>query len=178
VGSPGTDPLLLGLAAGDGRAFEALYDRFAPRLYRVALGVLGRTEDAEDTVQEVFMAMVRSRRGLAEVRDLEAYLFAALRRAAARCAARRTRQPAASGALADQAVAREDRPGPSHPQGQRLEQALRALPPEQREVIALKIDGELTFGQVAQAMGVSINTAASRYRYALERLRRAMKEEF
>lgn len=177
MGSPGTDPLLLGLAAGDGRAFEALYDRFAARLYRVALAVLGRTEDAEDAVQEVFMGMVRSRQGLAEVRDLEAYLFTALRRAAARCAARRPRQPVAWDAVAGQAVAREDRPGPSHPHGQQLEQALRALPPEQREVIALKIDGELTFGQTAQAMGVSINTAASRYRYALEKLRRAMKEE-
>jgi len=108
------------------------------------------------------MAMVRSRHGLTEVRDLEAYLFTALRRAAARCAARRTRQPVASDAVAHQAVAREDRPGSSHPHGQRLEQALRALPPEQREVIALKIDGELTFGQIAQAMGVSINTADGR----------------
>ena len=175
--SPGTDPLLLGLAAGDGRAFEALYDRFAARLYRVALAMLGRTEDAEDTVQEVFMAVVRSRQGLAEVRDLEAYLFTALHRAAARCAARRSRQPVASGAVADQVLAREDRPGLSHPHGRRLEQALRALPPEQREVIALRIDGELTFRQIAQVKGVSIHTAASRYRYALDKLRRVMKEE-
>jgi len=177
MGSPGTDPLLLGLAAGDQRAFEALYDRFAARLYRVALAMLGRSEDAEDTVQEVFIAVVRSRHGLTEVRDLEAYLFTALRRAAARCAARRSRQPVASDAVADQAVAKGDRPGSSNPQDQWLEQALRALPREQREVIALKIDGELTFGQIAQATGVSINTAASRYRYALEKLRRVMKEE-
>ncbi len=39
----------------------------------------------------------------------------------------------------------------------------------------MKIDGELTFAQIAQAMGISINTAASRYRYALEKLRRALK---
>jgi RNA polymerase sigma-70 factor (ECF subfamily) len=172
---PGTDPLLPGLAAGQERAFAVLYDRFAPRLYRVARAVLGRTEDAEDTVQEVFTAMVRSRERLSEVRDLNAYLFTALHRAAARCAARRSRQPVASDAATDQAVARENQPGLSNPQGWRLEQALRALPPEQREVIALKIDGELTYGQIAQAMGVSINTAASRYRYALEKLRRALE---
>ena len=51
-----------------------------------------------------------------------------------------------------------------------------ALPAEQREVIALKIDGELSFAQIAQVMGVSINTAASRYRYALEKLRTSLRE--
>ena len=40
-----------------------------------------------------------------------------------------------------------------------------------REVIALKIEGELTFAQIAEALDISINTAASRYRYALEKLR-------
>ncbi|MHC4180225.1 MAG: RNA polymerase sigma factor [Planctomycetota bacterium] len=173
--SPGTDPPLPGLAAGDERAFAALYDRFAVRLYRVALAMLGRAEDAEDAVQDVFTAMVRSRKGLTEVRDLEAYVFTALRRAAARLAVWRARQPTASDTAAGEAVSREDRPGSSNPHGQRLEQALRALPPEQREVIALKIDGELTFGQIAQVKGVSINTAASRYRYALEKLRRALQ---
>ena len=173
--SPGTDPLLLGLAAGNERAFAALYDRFAARLYRVALAMLGRPEDAEDAVQEVFTAMVRSRRGLTEVRDLEAYVFTALRRAATRLAVRRARQPVVSDTAAGEAVSREDRPGSSNPHDERLQRALGALPPEQREVIVLKIDGQLTFGQIAQAMGISINTAASRYRYALEKLRRALR---
>ena len=60
---PGTDPLLLGLAAGDERAFAALYDRFAARMYRTALRILGSREDAEDVVQDVFLAAVRSRAG-------------------------------------------------------------------------------------------------------------------
>ena len=173
--SPGTDPLLLGLAAGNHRAFTALYARFAVRLYRVALVLLGRAEDAEDAVQDVFAAMVRSRAGLTEVRDLEAYLFTSLRRAAARHAVRRARQPIASDAAAHQAVSEEDCPRPSNPHGRRLDQALRSLPSEQREVVAMKIDGELTFAQIAQVKGLSINTVASRYRYALEKLRRALK---
>ena len=88
---PDTDPLLLGLAAGDERAFAALYDRFAARMYRAALRILGRREDAEDVIQEVFLAVVRSRERLGEVRDLTAYLFTALHRAAGRCALRRPR---------------------------------------------------------------------------------------
>jgi RNA polymerase sigma-70 factor (ECF subfamily) len=45
------------------------------------------------------------------------------------------------------------------------------LPPAQREVLALKIDGGLTFAEIAAVIGTTINTAASRYRYALEKIR-------
>ncbi len=86
----GNDPLLRGLAAGDERAFAALYDQYGTRLYRTAYGILGRREDTEDAVQEVFTALVRSRKTLAGVNDLTAYLFSALRRAAAHCAERET----------------------------------------------------------------------------------------
>ena len=58
--------------------------------------------------------------------------------------------------------------------GDRLLRALGALPVEQREVISLKIDGELTFAQIAKVLEVSPHTAASRYRYALEKLRRSL----
>jgi RNA polymerase sigma-70 factor, ECF subfamily len=172
VDGPGTDPLLLSLTAGDERAFALLYDRFAARMYRVALRILGRREDAEDVVQDVFMALVRSRERLANVSDLTAYLFASLRRAAGRCALRRARSPQASPAAIFDAVAPTE---PTAPDCLRLQQAIRALPSEQREVIALKIDGELTFAQIAQIIGVSINTAASRYRYALSKLRSSLE---
>jgi RNA polymerase sigma-70 factor (ECF subfamily) len=53
--------------------------------------------------------------------------------------------------------------------------ALASLPIEQQEVIAMKINSELTFAQIADILHVSPNTAASRYRYALEKLRRALE---
>jgi RNA polymerase sigma-70 factor (ECF subfamily) len=56
-----------------------------------------------------------------------------------------------------------------------VEIALRELPPEQREVVVLRVWGGLTFAQIATALDQSINTVASRYRYALEALRREMK---
>jgi RNA polymerase sigma-70 factor (ECF subfamily) len=166
----GNEPLLRGLAAGDERAFAALYDQFGTRLHRTAYGILGRREDAEDAVQEVFTALVRSRKTLAGVKDLTAYLFSALRRAAARCAERRKREPASSPAVED-IEAKIDPNETDHPLADHLAQALQRLPDEQREVISLKIDGQLTFAQIAEVLGISINTAASRYRYALEKLR-------
>jgi RNA polymerase sigma-70 factor (ECF subfamily) len=52
---------------------------------------------------------------------------------------------------------------------------LASLPLEQREVITLKIDGGLTFAQIAEILHVNPNTAASRYRYAMEKLRRFLE---
>ena len=52
-----------------------------------------------------------------------------------------------------------------------LQSAIRTLPREQREVVVLRVWGQLTFDEVAAVVGVSPNTAASRYRYGLAKLR-------
>ena len=57
------------------------------------------------------------------------------------------------------------------------ESALRTLPPEQREVVYLKVYEGLTFQEIGERCGVSLNTAASRYRYAIEALRRVFDAE-
>jgi len=59
-----------------------------------------------------------------------------------------------------------------------LQEALRQLPATQRDVVTLKIWGGLTFAEIAAALDVPANTAASRYRYALEELRKLTKEVF
>ena len=103
---------------------------------------------------------------LAEARDIRAYVFAALRRVALRQVTRRKDQPASL--LADPV-------GPTEPvedpRRQALARALQGLSHEQREVIALKIEGQLTFAEIGRVLTISANTAASRYRYALARLR-------
>jgi RNA polymerase sigma-70 factor (ECF subfamily) len=48
--------------------------------------------------------------------------------------------------------------------------ALRGLPPEQAEVVVLKIWEQMTFAQIAQTLEISPNTAASRYQYAMAKL--------
>src|SRR5262245_2539860 len=52
-----------------------------------------------------------------------------------------------------------------------LQSALKSLPAEQREVVVLKIWGQLTFEEAAAIIGISPNTAASRYRYGIEKLK-------
>jgi len=55
-----------------------------------------------------------------------------------------------------------------------FEEALRTLPAEQREVIVMKIWGEQTFEAISKALGISQNTAASRYRYGMNNLRKIL----
>jgi RNA polymerase sigma-70 factor, ECF subfamily len=57
---------------------------------------------------------------------------------------------------------------------QNLRRALSELPDDQREVVVMHVWGELTFSEIAELLGVSSNTAASRYRYALAKLRGSM----
>jgi RNA polymerase sigma factor (sigma-70 family) len=56
----------------------------------------------------------------------------------------------------------------------RLRRALTTLPSEQLQVTVLHVWAELTFAQIAEVLGTSANTVASRYRYALARLREAL----
>ncbi len=162
------------LAAGDATAYARLYDRYAAAMLRAGTTMLGSVHDAQDAVQEVFLAVARGRRRLAAVRSLRAYLFTALRRQCGRQAARRGRD-----AVADPAVVRAEAVSsdPCDSGGDdRLVRAMATLPDEQREVLTLKIDAGLTFAELALALGISPNTAASRYRYALEKLRASLEK--
>ncbi len=147
------------------RDLGGLFDRHGGALLAVALAITGSHADAEDAVQQTFLDLYRSRAALARAAEPRAYLFRALRNAALRLRGRRQPVPWASVAemTAEPQEVSEALPG--------LERALARLPREQREVLALKIEGELTFAEIGAALGLSANTAASRYRYALERLR-------
>lgn len=164
-GGPG--PWLARLAKGDPSALDELYDHFGPQCYRYALGMLGRAEAAEDALQELFLELARARGRLGPVRSGRAYLFAMLRHAVWR-RLRRSRE------RSGEPAAVFERPLPSGiPESAALdvESALAGLPAEQREVVVLKIYQDMTFAEIADATRVSQNTAASRYRYAIERLR-------
>ena len=169
--SPPDAELIEGLAAGDAGAYAAIYDRYGAALFRVAVAIAGSREEAEDAVQDVFVALVRAGERLRAVRDLKAYLFASLRRAAIRRTRQQRRQPLLPVPASD-ATPHEE----TFDAAVRLERALASLPSAQRQIIALHVDGGLTFAECAEALGASANTVASRYRYAIEKLRAALKE--
>ncbi len=122
------------------------------------------------------MALVRAGNTLGHVDNLPAYLFTALRRAATRRAVRQKREPVTSNSDPLDVISEVDLPQNENPRSERLDRALQALPDQQREVVVLRIEGELTFAEIGRVLGVSSNTVASRYRYALEKLRASLME--
>ncbi len=162
------DDLPKGLAAGDAAAYQQTYDLYGPALFGAALRILASAPDAEDALQDVFVSLVRNRDRLAQVGNMKAYLFASLRHAAGRILRRRQHTAATEleAAISTAALSSDDRC-----QSDRLWALAAGLPAVQLEVLALRIQGELTFKEIADICGISLNTAASRYRYALEKLK-------
>jgi RNA polymerase sigma-70 factor (ECF subfamily) len=146
-----------------------LYDQHAAGLYRYALMVLADPGAAADVVQQVFVGLLRVG---SDVDSDERYLRRAVRNECYSSLRRRRRDPATVDAPILEAV-----PGVADDPDERLalERAMRALPPEQREVVHLKVYEGLTFQEIADVAGESINTIASRYRYAIEKLREQLK---
>ena len=145
-----------------------------PALLLFARQWVPAVSDAEDVVQEAFIRFWRSRQQAA---DPSAYLFTCVKNAANEWHRGRGRR-----ARREEAVARPEAElfhGPQAQQERRamIEAALGRLPEAQREVLVMKIWGGLTFPQVAEALAIPANTAASRYRYALDRLREELAEE-
>lgn len=155
--SAGTEPHAWAAALYDGCAAELL-------LYGRALG-LGHAE-AEDVLQDTFRALLSQD---APPREPRFYLIRAYRNRALnhrRSLWRRLTREVHSGSWFDPDSGSEE----SALERGAIE-GLQSLPPDQREVIVLKIWHGLTFEAIAALLGISPNTAAGRYRYGLQKLR-------
>lgn len=152
-------------AAGDAQAISLLHDAHAPALHRVLTAILNNSEDAEDALQETFLKLLDGKmRGAQNVR---AYLLSSARHVALDMLRRRKRE--------QKYVIEIDEATPDFPND--VLHLLQLLPREQREVVALKVFEEMTFAEIARVVKSSPNTAASRYRYAMEKLRQMLRED-
>jgi len=150
-------------------------NQHAARLLLYARQQARCASDAEDLLQESLVEAWQ-RMG-AETPPPVPLVVATIRRRAidhARSADRRQRRESIAGAGEEVWFD----PAPAHAENiEWIEKALRQLPDEQREIITLKIWGEMTFAEIATALDISPNTAASRYRYGMERLKLVLSNE-
>jgi RNA polymerase sigma-70 factor, ECF subfamily len=155
--------------SGAQRRVAALYDAHVNWMFRHALMILGNHAGAEDAVQQVFTKLMRMGDGVERIAAAEPYLRQAVRHECYRSLRKTPRhEPRPSHSDLLEPV---DPNVPDDGTRQELESALRHLPAEQREVVHLKVYEGMTFQQVATVLNIPANTAASRYRYAMEKLR-------
>jgi RNA polymerase sigma factor (sigma-70 family) len=164
---------------GSRDALRRIYEKYLNRLLTLAMALLNDAGAAEDVVHDVFVSFAESAGDFKLAGSLKSYLTTCVvNRARDRIRANQ-RGPAR---LDGSEPIRSDLGGPDHAilcseQSQRLNRAIALLPAEQREVITLRLKGEMKFGQIAKLHGVSINTIQGRYRYGLNKLRSILNGE-
>jgi RNA polymerase sigma-70 factor (ECF subfamily) len=169
-------------------ALLTIYERYKSDVLTLAAALLGHRDGAEDVLHDVFVSLAEGLHRRQPPVNLKGYLltsaanrvrdgfrrskrdarhqeedFGELSRAAASSEPSGDGSPAALAAESDRA--------------QFLWRSVLSLPEEQREVVALKVYGGLTFKEVAERTGTPMNTVQSRYRYALEKLRQMLQQE-
>jgi len=150
------------------------FARYGPRLLLFARQQTRTAADAEDVLQNALVRVWRNHGGLAHV-GLP-LVYKNIRWCAIDHARSEDRRSARESGVLDHDQPLFENPVLPDDAGGALEGVLRQLSAEQREVVTLKIWGDLTFEEIGQSLDISPNTAASRYRYALERMRELLSE--
>jgi RNA polymerase sigma-70 factor (ECF subfamily) len=169
---------------GDAAAFETLYARHKGPLYRYYLRQGCNEAIAAELFQDVWMKLIRARRNYQPTARFTTYMY----QIAHNCLIEHYRRAGRSiDAFADGGIDVEDMPGAdcdgpergaeTLQRGERIRAALNALPDEQREAFVLREEGGLSLADIAAATGVAGETAKSRLRYAVSKLRRMLADE-
>jgi RNA polymerase sigma factor (sigma-70 family) len=171
------EQLMLAYRGGDAGAFDTLYARHRTRLFRFVLRSIKVRALAEELYQEIWMRVIDARKSYAPKARFTTWLYTIAhnhlvdhwrKRGLTLVALEGDDLPSASPNPADQAQARESLA--------RFAAALEALPPLQREAFLLHEEGELSIAEIAAATGANEETAKSRLRYAMAKLKAAVND--
>jgi len=157
--------LLARVARGDGAAFRELYDRFADRVFRYALTLLRNRHLAEDVLQETMIAVWEGAGTFAGRSQISTWILGIARNQAYRM----LRGEAKGERMANEPLVFPD-PTPVVEREERVQKAVAALPPEQREVVFLAFYERLPYEEIARVQGVPEGTVKSRMFHAKKRL--------
>ena len=166
-------------------AWREWLEENGPKLLLFARQQSRSHEDAKDIFQDALVKLVEKVRAGEFVGGQDAwlpYLYTAIRRLAIDLSRRDDRRKRREDTVTADAETGEydalqpwfDAESSDDETREQLEDALKELPEKFSEVIVMKIWGERTFAEIGETLGISQNTAASRYRYGLEALKRAL----
>lgn len=177
--TPEDSALMLRYKEGDSAAFEVLYRRHNDALYRYLMRLCRHTATAEDVFQEVWGKIIKARTTYRPTAKFTTFLY----RVAHNCFIdhiRRNKRHSNSVEFDAEAHAGHtespDMQAERSLAKERLSLALRDLPEEQRDAFLLHEEAGLSVDQIASVTGCNRETAKSRLRYAVNKLRTAIEE--
>jgi RNA polymerase sigma-70 factor (ECF subfamily) len=156
-----------------GDELERLYDLHAQALFAYLLNLTRNEHDTKDALQEVFIRVARDPNLLNDARDPRAFLIRLAHNVAVDFIRRRGSRDKKHEAFGEDRLPLFAQSSDADEQTFRCELAgaLAALPQDQRVVVHLKLWEGMTFEAIAETLEIPLNTAASRYRYGLDKLR-------
>jgi RNA polymerase sigma-70 factor (ECF subfamily) len=172
--------ILKQLQRGDKDALRLLYEKYSETLKSVAISLVCDIHTAEDCLHDAFVDFAVAAPALRIRSNLRSYLISCVANKARDLLRKNARLSDADPVQVSPAANAED---PTEQlivdEGARqVFDALGKLPCQQREVFILHVQGDLTFREIAETLGESINTVQSRYRYGMEKLKSLLNSEF
>ncbi|PJK08136.1 RNA polymerase subunit sigma [Lysobacteraceae bacterium NML120232] len=177
---PDDQQLMLAYAAGDENAFATLYGRHRVPLYRFLLRHLRNEALADELFQDIWQKIISARLDWKPDAPFHAWLYRiAHNRLNDYWRAQKHRPAAPEDADARIASLRDDnnpeRELSEFEERRRLQRALEDLPDEQRTVLLLRLEHEMTLEEIGEVTGHGRETVKSRLRYAMDKLRARLK---
>jgi len=171
--------LVLKCQRGSQQALAWIYEKYKTDLLILAMALLNDAGAAEDVVHDVFLSFVQTIERFRLTGSLRSYLLTCAANRARNINKARHRQDIE---LSPVEPVSPDSDGPPkrmvcNEQLRQLGDAMAQLPYDQREVIMLHFQATMTFRAMAKSLGVSVNTAKSRYRYGMDKLRLIFQNE-
>jgi RNA polymerase sigma-70 factor (ECF subfamily) len=159
------------------RELVRLYDEHAPALFAFLLNLTRSEADTRDLLQDLFVKLARQPELLRGVREERAFLLRLAHNAAIDLMRRRTAREQRNESFSVETFSLFAPATDPDEQAFRnaLAESLGELPPDQRAVVHLKLWAGLTFEEIAEALEIPLNTAASRYRYGLDKMRARLR---
>ena len=164
---------------GSKDALRRIYEKYLNHLLTLAMALLNDAGRAEDVVHDVFVSFAGSTKDFKLGGNLKSYLTTCVMNRA-RDQIRANRRGPTQLDAAESLSSNLNGPDQTiicSEESRKLNHAIAQLPDDQREVIALRLKGEMTFSQIAKLHNVSINTIQGRYRYGLNKLRSVLNGE-
>ncbi len=166
--------LLTAMARGNMKAFDKIYLIYKDDLLTVLVWLLKDRPMAEDVLHDVFVSLAQRAEPVELRSSLKNYLMTSCLNKARNLMRRQNKVESLAGNTGGMQSSTMNNPVEKtimNEECKRVVTALTALPEEQREVVALRIHGQLTFREIAESLAISINTVQSRYRYAISSLK-------
>jgi RNA polymerase sigma-70 factor (ECF subfamily) len=172
--------LILKFKLGNREALRRIYEKYKNDLLKLGVTLINDINTAEDVVQDVFVSFAQSKERILPRGNLKKYLTTSVANRIRNRKRDQQRHEATGIEDSDYIVCNSRRPEQWAILSEELEllsNAMSQIPYEQREVLALYMQGDMTLRQIAKVQQASVNTIQGRYRYGLNRLRSILNGE-